>query len=52
MARGNNSGNGNNVDYKMSPTASGKVMAPYSINNAKTPGRQTGGDLRMNGKKR
>lgn len=51
MARGNNSGNGNNLDYKIAPTSSGKIMAPYAINGAKKPGKEQAGDLRMNGKK-
>lgn len=50
MARGNNSGNGSNADYRMAPTASGKIMAPYGINTANKPQKQQGGDLRMKGK--
>lgn len=52
MARGNNSGNGNNQDYKIAPSSSGKIKAPQSMGSNLKPGKQQGGDLRMNGKKR
>ena len=52
MARGNNSGNGNNADYKIAPSSSGKITAPFPIGTNKSPQKQQGGDLRMNGKKK
>lgn len=52
MARGNNSGNGNNADYKMAPSSSGKITAPYPISKEQRPQKMQGGDLRMNGKKK
>lgn len=48
MAKGNNSGNGNNEDYKMASGSSGYVKAPNPIERGKdSPGKKVGNDLRI-----